>query len=101
MYKGIIKVVYDRGFALQSKAVLVESITTVAQVVQHATQALNLAGTPDDYALEERDILAGSKCVSACLCVHAHVHVLVCAHMCVGVGTNKLILFLQQADYCP
>ena len=68
MYKGIIKVVYDRGFALQSKAVLVESTTTVAQVVQHATQALNLAGAPDDYALEERDIIAGSKCVPVCVC---------------------------------
>jgi len=62
IYKGIIKVVYDRGFALQSKAVLVESTTTVAEVVQHVTQALNLMGGADDYALEERDILAGSEC---------------------------------------
>lgn len=54
--------IYDRGFALQSKAVLVESTTTVEQVVQHVTDAFNLIGGPDDYALEERDILAGSQC---------------------------------------
>ena len=52
--------VHDSGFALQSKAVLVESTTTVAHVVQQATEAFNLPGGPDDYALEERDILAGS-----------------------------------------
>ena len=78
MYKGIIKVVYDRGFALQSKAVLVESTTTVAQVIQHATEVLNLVGVPDDYALEERDILAGSKCVHACVYV-------CCSGVCVRV----------------
>lgn len=61
VYKGIIKVVYDRGFALQSKAILVESVTTVAQVIQHATEAFNLIGVPEDYALEERDILVGSQ----------------------------------------
>lgn len=61
IYKGIIKVVYDSGFALQSKAVLVESVTTVAQVIQHVAQAFNLKGHPDDYAIEERDILAGSQ----------------------------------------
>lgn len=63
MYKGVIKVIYDRGFALQSKAVLVESTTTISQVIEYATEALNLPGGPDDYALEERDILAGSQCV--------------------------------------
>lgn len=54
--------IYDSGFALQSKAVLVESTTTVAEVVQQVTQALNLIGGANGYALEERDILAGSEC---------------------------------------
>ena len=53
--------VHDSGFALQSKAVLVESTTTVAEVVQQATEAFNLVGGADDHALEERDILAGSQ----------------------------------------
>lgn len=51
---------HDSGYALQSKTVLVESTTTVAQVVEKATEAFNLMGGADDYALEERDILAGS-----------------------------------------
>ena len=61
MYKGIINVVYDSGYALQSKAVLVESITTVAQVIEQVVEALKLLGGPDNYALEERDALSGSE----------------------------------------
>ena len=82
MYKGIIKVIYDRGFALQSKAVLVESVTTVAQVIQHATEAFNLLGAPDDYALEERDILGGSE--------YYYYN-----------NNNIITATIQRADYCP
>ena len=83
VYKGIIKVVYDRGFALQTKAVLVESTTSVAQVVQHTIEALNLPGGSDDYALEERDILAGSKCVCVCVCVCVRACLRACVLACV------------------
>ena len=61
MYKGILNVVYDSGYALQSKAVLVESVTTVAEVIEQVVEALQLLGGSENYALEERDVLSGSK----------------------------------------
>ena len=59
MYKGIIKVTYDRGYALQTKSLLVESTTTVAEAVVQLFRALGLRGAPVDYALEERNIMTG------------------------------------------
>lgn len=59
VYKGIIKVTYDRGYALQTKSLLVESTTTVAEAVVQLFRALGLRGAPVDYALEERNIMTG------------------------------------------
>ena len=52
---------YDRGYALQTKSILVESNTTAAEVVEQLSEALGLRGTPSDYALEERNVMTGGK----------------------------------------
>ena len=52
---------YDRGYALQTKSILVESNTTAAEVVEQLSEALGLRGTSSDYALEERNIMTGGS----------------------------------------
>ena len=59
MYKGIVKVTYDRGYATQTKSLLLESTTTAAETVAQLCQCLNLRGTPMDYALEEHNLRTG------------------------------------------
>ena len=59
MYKGIVKVTYDRGYALQTKSLLMENTTTTADAVVQLFEALGLRGSPSDYALEERNIVTG------------------------------------------
>lgn len=66
MYKGIVKVTYDRGYALQTKSLLLENTTTTADAVEQLFDALGLRGSPSDYALEERNIVTGGK---ACLLI--------------------------------
>lgn len=61
MYKGIVKVTYDRGYALQTKSLLLHSTTTSSQAVEQLFQALGLRGSPTDYALEERNVLTGGE----------------------------------------
>jgi len=39
----------------------VESVTTVAEVIEQVVDGLKLIGGPDNYALEERDVLSGSE----------------------------------------
>lgn len=61
MYKGIVKVVYDRGYALQTKSLLLENTTTAYEAVGQLVEALGLRGNPKDYALEERNIVTGGE----------------------------------------
>ena len=61
VYKGIVKVTYDRGYALQTKSLLMENTTTTADAVVQLFEALGLRGSPSDYALEERNIVTGGK----------------------------------------
>lgn len=61
MFKGIVKIAYDRGYALQTKSLLLENTTTSAEVVEDLFDALGLRGRPSDYALEERNIMTGGK----------------------------------------
>lgn len=61
VFKGVLKVTYDRGYALQTKSILVESNTTAAEVVEQLSEALGLRGTSSDYALEERNIMTGGS----------------------------------------
>ncbi len=69
VYKGIVKVTYDRGYALQTKSLLLENVTTAYQAVEQLFEALGLRGAPKDYALEERNVLTGGEnccCLSNC-----------------------------------
>lgn len=59
VYKGVIKVNYDRGYALQTKSLLLENVTTAAEAVEQLFDALGLRGSPTDYALEEHNALTG------------------------------------------
>ena len=59
MYKGIVKVTYDRGYAIQTKSLLLENTTTADEAIEQLFEALGLPGNPKDYALEERNILTG------------------------------------------
>lgn len=61
MYKGIVKVTYDRGYALQTKSLLLHNTTTAFEAVEQLFAALGLRGSPSDYALEERNIVTGGK----------------------------------------
>ena len=60
-YKGIVKVTYDRGYALQTKSLLLQNTSTAYEAVEQLFEALGLRGDPKDYALEERNILTGGK----------------------------------------
>lgn len=61
MYKGIVKVTYDRGYALQTKSLLLENTSTAFEAVKQLFEALGLRGSPKDYALEERNIVTGGE----------------------------------------
>ena len=65
MYKGVVKVTYDRGYAVQTKSLLLESTTTVAETVAQLHHGLGLRGTPMDYALEERNMRTGGVYAAA------------------------------------
>ena len=52
---------YDRGYALQTKSLLVKSSTTASEVVEQLFDALGLRGSPTDYALEEHNTRTGGK----------------------------------------
>jgi hypothetical protein len=58
-------VTYDRGYALQTKSLLLESTTTSSEAVKQLFEALGLRGSPKDYALEERNIITGGNFSSA------------------------------------
>jgi len=64
-FKGVLKVSYDRGYAMQTKSLLVESTTTASEVVEQLFDALGLRGSPTDYALEERNIMTGGIIMNA------------------------------------
>lgn len=59
VYKGIVRVTYDRGYALHTKSLLLENTTTAIQAVEQLFEALGLRGKPKDYALEERNTVTG------------------------------------------
>ena len=63
-YKGIVRVTYDRGYALQTKSLLLENTSTAFEAVEQLFEALGLRGSPKDYALEERNVVTGGKCVN-------------------------------------
>lgn len=52
---------YDRGYAMQTKSLLLENTTTAADAIVQLFDALGLRGSPSDYALEERNIVTGGK----------------------------------------
>ena len=59
MYKGVVKVTFDRGYAVQTKSLLLESTTTAGETVGQLIGGMGLRGTPADYALEERNKRTG------------------------------------------
>ncbi len=59
VYKGVVKVTYDRGYALQTKSLLVENVTTTSEAVEQLFDALGLRGNPSDYAMEEHNLMTG------------------------------------------
>ena len=59
VYKGVVKVTYDRGYALQTKSLLVENVTTASEAVEQLFDALGLRGNPSDYAMEEQNLMTG------------------------------------------
>ena len=82
MYKGVVKVTYDRGYATQTKSLLLESTTTASETVAQLIEGLGLRGMPSDYALEEEElenwrytVHTYSTCVHTCT-----VHTGMCAH---------------------
>lgn len=60
--------VYDRGYALQTKSLLLENTTAAYQAVEQLVEALGLRGNPKDYALEERNIVTGGEALLTLLC---------------------------------
>ena len=68
MYKGVVKVTYDRGYVTQTKSLLLESTTTASETVAQLVQGLGLRGMPTDYALEERNKRTGGTCVHVYMC---------------------------------
>lgn len=65
MYKGIVKVTYDRGYALQTKSLLLQNTTTAFEAVEQLIDALGLRGSPSDYALEERNVVTGGELIQS------------------------------------
>lgn len=63
VYKGIVKVTYDRGYALQTKSLLLHNTTTASEAVEQLFDALGLRGSPSDYALEERNVVTGGELI--------------------------------------
>lgn len=61
VYKGVLKVTYDRGFVLQTKSVLTESTSNVVEVIEQLIDALGLTGSCEDYVLEERNLMTSGK----------------------------------------
>ena len=61
MYKGVLRVTYDRGYALQAKSLLLENTTTAAEAVEQLFESLGLRGSPNDYALEEHNAMTGGR----------------------------------------
>lgn len=55
------KVTYDRGYAIQTKSLLLENTTTADEAIEQLFEALGLPGNPKDYALEERNIMTGGE----------------------------------------
>ena len=93
MYKGVVKVTYDRGFAVQTKSLLLESTTTATETVAQLFHGLGLRGTPMDYALEERNVRTGGMQsedmymyivyeLPKVMMLHAVVHVLLYSWKC-------------------
>ena len=68
MYKGVLKITYDRGYVLQTKSVLTESNSTVEEVIDQLIDALGLTGSCDDYVLEERNLISNGNTVERALC---------------------------------
>ena len=56
-YKGVLKITYDRGYAVQTKSMLVESTTTAIELIEQLIDTLGLTGGAEDYVLEERNLM--------------------------------------------
>ena len=74
VYKGIVKVTYDRGYALQTKSLLMENTTTTAEAVVQLFEALGLRGSPSDYALEERNIVTGGIVIISPIIIYIYIY---------------------------
>ena len=53
VYKGVIKFSYDRGYAVQTKSMLVGSDMTTDGVIDQLIDSLGLTGEVEDYELRE------------------------------------------------
>ena len=60
-YKGILKITYDRGYAVQTKSMLVESTTTAIELIEQLIDTLGLTGGAEDYVLEERNLMTSGE----------------------------------------
>ena len=60
-YKGILKITYDRGYAVQTKSMLVESTTTAMELIEQLIDTLGLTGGAEDYVLEERNLMTNGE----------------------------------------
>ena len=119
VYKGVLKVTYDRGYALQTKSLLVENSTTSGDVVDQLYDAFRLKGNPTDFALEECNLMTGSElmlslfnwvfrfcsrstCLLACLLayiIYAHVHM--CFFPAIRILSNTEAPLNLQLEYGP
>jgi 2C-methyl-D-erythritol 2,4-cyclodiphosphate synthase len=57
IYRGILKVTYDRGYAIQTKSMLVGSDSTAEDLIEQLIDSLGLTGSAEDYILEERNYM--------------------------------------------
>lgn len=55
VYRGVIRITYDRGYAIQTKSMLVGSDSVTEDLIRQLIEVLGLSGKPEEYVLEERN----------------------------------------------
>lgn len=61
VYRGVIRITYDRGYAIQTKSMLVGSDSVTEDLIRQLIEVLGLSGKPEEYVLEERNHSTHSK----------------------------------------
>lgn len=70
VYRGVIRITYDRGYAIQTKSMLIGSDSVAEDMIRELIEVLGLSGNPEDYAIEERN--HGNHSTPACISyIHA------------------------------